>query len=180
MLLDVMIPGEDGFSICEKLCKQIHVPVIFLSCLTEAEKQLEGFAAGGIDYIPKDTPIDLFWAKVETRIKLAGSERSQFCYGPLLLDGAKHKAFLDGQELPFAPVEFEILWKLAERAEHIFTPEEIFTMVWGNQPWDGGQMVQIHMSRLRRKLLKAWSGHPFIETVWGQGYRFIPVKDEEL
>ena len=49
-------------------------------------------------------------------------------------------------------------------------------MIWGDQPWDGGQLVQMHMSRLRRKLEKAWEGHRFIESVWGQGYRFVPVK----
>ena len=62
VLLDVMIPGEDGFSICEKLRKRVDAdaPIIFLSCLTEADRQIEGFAAGGIDYITKDTPEELW------------------------------------------------------------------------------------------------------------------------
>lgn len=69
ILLDVLIPGEDGFSICEEIHKFVNAPVIFLSCLTEPDRQIEGFAAGGIDYITKDTPAELFWAKIETRIK---------------------------------------------------------------------------------------------------------------
>lgn len=174
ILLDVMIPGEDGFSICEELRKSVNTPVIFLSCVTEPDRQIEGFAAGGIEYITKDTPADLFWAKIETHIKLAVSDRTQLCYGSLLLDLAEHKALMKGNELPLTPVEFDILWRISEQAEHIFTPQEIFNMVCGSQAWDGGQMVQTHMSRLRRKLEKAWGGHHFIETVWGQGYRFVP------
>lgn len=176
VLLDVMIPDEDGFSVCGKLHKLMDIPVIFLSCLAEPDKQVEGFAAGGIDYITKDTPAELFWAKVETRIRLAISERTQLRYGPLLLDLTERRVLIDERELSFTPVEFDILCRLTERAGHVFTPEEIYGMIWGGQPWDGGKLVQMHMSRLRRKLEKAWEGHCFIETVWGQGYRFVPVK----
>lgn len=176
VLLDVMIPGEDGFSICEKFQKLMDTPVIFLSCLTESEKQVEGFAAGGIDYITKDTPKELFWAKVKTRIRLAASERTQLRYGPLLLDLTGRRALMEEKELFLAPIEFDILCRLTERTGHVFTPEEIYGMIWGSQPWDGGQLVQMHMSRLRRKLDKAWEGHHFIETVWGKGYRFAPLK----
>lgn len=176
VLLDVMIPGEDGFAICEKICKRLtHVPVIFLSCLTESDKQVEGFASGGIDYITKDTPAELFWAKVEARIKLFASAHTKVQYGPLCLDLARRRVLVAGEELFLTSVEFDMLWRLSEHAGRVFTPEEIFGMVFGGQPWDGGQMVQVHMSRLRRKLEKAWEGHPFIETVWGQGYRFVPV-----
>lgn len=176
VLLDVMIPGEDGFSICERIHKQMDVPIIFLSCLTEPDSQIEGFAAGGIDYITKDTPAELFWAKVETRIRLAMRERTQLRYGPLLLDLTKRKVLLGEKELSLTPVEFDILYRFSERPGRIFTPEEIYGMMWGGQPWDGGQLVQIHMSRLRRKLEKAWDGHHFIESIWGQGYRFVPAK----
>lgn len=176
ILLDVMIPGEDGFSICERLHGRTETPVIFLSCLTEPDKQVEGFAAGGIDYITKDTSAELFWAKVETRIRLAKSERTQLHFGPLLLDLTKRRVLIDGKELSLTPIEFDILCRLSENTGHIFTPEEIYGMIWGGQPWDGGQLVQMHMSRLRRKLEKAWEGHHFIEAVWGQGYRFVLMR----
>lgn len=177
VLLDVMIPGEDGFSICERLRKLMHAPVIFLSNLTESDKQMEGFAAGGIDYITKDTPAGLFWAKVETRIKLAMSERTQLRYGPLLLDLAGRRVLINEKELSLTPIEFDILWCLSEHAGHIFKVEEIFDIIWGSQHWGDEQMVQMHVSRLRRKLEKAWGEHHFIEAVWGQGYRFVPPAD---
>ncbi len=180
VLLDVMIPGENGFSVCERFHKLMDIPVIFLSCLTEPDKQVEGFVSGGIDYITKDTSAELFWTKVETRIRLAKSERTQMSYGPLLLDLTKRRVWMDGEELLLTPVEFDILYRFAKNAGHIFTPEEIYGMIWSGQPWDGGQLVQMHMSRLRRKLEKAWSGHHFIETVWGQGYRFVPAKNPDI
>lgn len=177
ILLDVMLPDEDGFSVCEKLRKLTAAPILFLSCVTESDKQVEGFTAGGIDYITKNTSAELFWVKVETRIKLAMSERTAFSYGPLYLDLTNRKVTVDGKELLLTPVEFDILWRLSEHTGHIFTPEEIFRMIWGGQPQDGGQTVQMHMSRLRRKLEKACAEHHFIETVWGQGYRFVPMND---
>lgn len=173
VLLDVMMPGEDGFAVCEELHKLVQAPVIFLSSLTESDQQVKGFAAGGIDYITKDTSEELFWAKVETRIKLALSDRTQLRFGSLLLDLTERRALIHEKELPLAPIEFDILWRIAEEAEHIFTPEEIFDLFWKGQPWDGGQMVQRHMARLRRKLEKAGENQCYIETVWGEGYRFV-------
>ncbi len=179
VLLDVMIPGEDGFSICEKLRRLTAVPIIFLSCMTEADRQLKGFSVGGIDYITKDTPPALFWAKVETRIRLAmaGQSRTQVRYGPLLLDLAGRRAVMDGKELLLTSDEFDILWRLSEHTGQILTPEEVCGLLYGSRCGEAGQKVQIHMSRLRKKLMKAWGGHHFIETVWGKGYRFVPPDD---
>lgn len=177
ILLDVKIPGEDGFSICERIHRLTDIPVIFLSCLTESDSQLEGFAVGGIDYITKDTPPELFWAKVATRIKLAMADqtRTQFHYGPLLLDLSRRRAQIEAKELPLTSDEFDILWRLSKYAGRIFTLEEIYEWIGGSQLEDSEQTVQIHMSRLRRKLDKECTEHRFIETVWGKGYRFVPI-----
>lgn len=176
-LLDVMIPGEDGFSICERLHEMANMPVIFLSSLTDTDRQVEGFAAGGIDYITKDTSEELFWAKVEARMKLMTADRTRFCYGALLLDLAERRALMEERDLLLMPEEFDLLQHLSGHAGNTFSPEELFHLVWGGRPWDGGQLVQTHMSRLRRKLEKAYDRHCFIETVWGQGYRFVPERD---
>lgn len=177
VLLDVMMPGEDGFSTCERLHGLVNAPIIFFSCFTETDRQMKGFTVGGIDYIAKNTPAELFWAKVEARIKFSASDRTQFCYGALLLDLTARKALLGGKELLLTSEEFDMLQHLSEHAGYVLTPEELFEMVWGGRLWDGGQLVQTHMSRLRRKLEKAYDKHCFIETVWGQGYRFVPEKN---
>lgn len=98
VLMDVMMPGEDGFAICERLREWLSVPVIFLSCLTGTDRQMEGFDAGGIDYITKDTPSELFWKKVETRIRLAVSGRTQLHFGPLLLDLVERRVQVGREE----------------------------------------------------------------------------------
>lgn len=175
VLLDVMLPDVDGFALCKRLQKVTHAPIIFLSCLTDVEKQMEGFACGGADYITKDTPAELFWAKVEARMKLAVHDESILCVGPLLLDLTRRKVFLEEEELVLTAGEFDLLWWLCRHTGCILASEDIFHAVWGAEPWDGGQKVQVHMSRLRRKLEKAWESHHFIETVWGQGYRFVPL-----
>lgn len=141
VLLDVMISGENGFSICEKLHRLTGAPVIFLSCMTEADMQLKGFMSGGIDYITKDTPAELFWAKVRTGIKLAASECIQMRFGPLLLNLTERRVWMNGKELPFLSAEFDILWRLSEYPGRIFTPEEISDMVWGDASLEGGQMA---------------------------------------
>lgn len=114
---------------------------------------------------------------METRIRLAGAERTQFSYGALLIDLTGRRVRMNGEELALTPVEFDMLWYLSEHAGQVDTPKEISDRIWGSQSWDGGQNVQIHMSGLRRKLEKAYGGHCFIETVWGQGYRFVPEKE---
>lgn len=173
VLLDVLLPGEDGFLLCGKLGRLAQAPVVFLSSLTGADKQMEGFSAGGIDYITKDTPADLFWAKVETRIKLSRAEHSSLRYGPLLLDLSERRVHVEGEELNLTSIEFDLLRQLSEQVGRVFSMQELFVNVWGDKPWDDGQTVQMHMARLRRKLEKAWTEYDFIETVWGQGYRFV-------
>ncbi len=82
---------------------------------------------------------------------------------------------MDGRELLLTSEEFDILWRLSEHAGQVFAPEEVGELVYGGQPGEDGQRIQMHMSRLRRKLDQACGEHHFIETVWGQGYRFVPV-----
>ena len=176
VLLDVLLPNESGFDLCARLRKLTGAPVVFLSCLTDTETQLRGFTAGGVDYITKDTPAELFWAKVESRLRISRARRTQLRFGPLLLDLSQRRATLEDVDFVLTPTEFDLLWTLSEHARQVFTPEEIFSAVWGAREWDGGQTVQVHMSRLRRKLEKAYPTHSFIETVWGQGYRFTPTQ----
>ncbi len=180
VLLDVKLPGESGFALCDVLRKAASAPVVFLSALTDPASQLQGYRAGGIDYITKDTPPELFWAKVETRIRISRAGRTQLYFGPLVLNHFLRQVTLTGQELPLTPTEFDLLWHLAEHAEQVYAPDALYRAVWGEAQWDDSQTVQVHMSRLRRKLEKAYPDHFFIETVWGEGYRFVPFEADCL
>lgn len=173
VILDVMLFGESSFDYCKQLREHTDAPIVFLSSLTDSDSQLKGFLSGGIDYITKDTPSELFWAKIDARIRLAHTGKVQLLFKPLVLDISLRKVFIDEIELVLTPTEFDLLWVLAEHKGRIYTPEELYHAVWGMGEWDGGQSVQVHMSRMRRKLEKACAGYCFIETSWGKGYSFV-------
>lgn len=179
VLLDVRLCGESGFAIAKALRELTGAAVVFLSVLSDAESQLQGFQSGGVDYIVKDATPALFWAKVETRIRLSRAGRTQLCFEPLVLDLGERRVVLAESELIFTPIEFDLLWCLAEHTGEVYSTEALHSAVWGDSNWEDGQTVQAHMSRMRRKLEKAYPAHYFIETVWGEGYRFMPA-DEKM
>ncbi len=180
VLLDVMLGNETGFDLCAALAKQTGAPVIFLSTKSDATYQREGFQVGGIDYITKDTEDELFWVKVEARISRGGLGRPPLRFGSLCIDLAQRRAELASGVLPLTTVEFDLLWLLAQRVGQVCTPEEIYHSLWDGSQGSGSQSVQMQMSRLRRKLEKACPSHSFIETVWGEGYRFVPPEQKEV
>lgn len=174
ILLDVMLKETSGFSLCAQLRELTDAPVIFLSFLSDEESQLEGFLSGGVDYITKEAMLPLFWAKIETRIRLSLMGKHTLTYPPLLIDLTTRRVYLDSLELIMTSLEFDIIALIAAKPREIFSVDDIYREVWGADPQFQGQTVQVHMSRMRRKLEKAFSRHDFIETVWGKGYQFIP------
>lgn len=176
ILLDVMLVESSGFALCKKLQALTNTPIIFLSSLTDEESQLEGFVSGGTDYITKCAGLPLFWAKIETRIKLSGTETQYINYAPLTINLSARKAYISDNDILLTSLEFDILVLLARKPERVFSLSEIYIEVWGTEQWDQGQTVQVHVSHMRRKLEKAFPRHYFIETVWGKGYQFIPAK----
>ncbi len=174
VLLDVMLGDELGFDLCGELGRLSGAPILFLSTKSDTDSQLAGFRSGGTDYITKDTSDELFWAKVCSRIGRKGGQALRF--GPLEIDLSSHSAQLCGGELTLTTVEFDLLCLLAQHADEVCTPTEIYRSLWDGSGGDGEQTVQMQMSRLRRKLERACPDHCFIETVWGEGYRFAPPK----
>ena len=149
-------------------------PIVFLSSLTEEPDQLKGFAAGGTDYILKDCPQALFWAKLQARLTASQGAESVRVFPPLSLDFQRQRATVSGVDLALTQSEFSLLTLLSSRPEAVWTVEALYRALWSpNGPVDA-QTVQGHLSRMRRKIEKAFSRHEFIETVWGKGYRFVP------
>lgn len=176
ILLDVMLNEINGFSLCPQLQKFTDAPIIFLSALADDTNQLEGFLAGGTDYITKDTSSSLFWAKIETRIRLSRMGQQILTYSPLIIDLTTRRVYLQEKKLDITSIEFDILALMATKPRVLFTVSEIYIGVWGSDPQFQGQTVQVHLSRMRRKLEKAFPRHNYIETVWGKGYQFMPME----
>ncbi|MEG2000685.1 MAG: response regulator, partial [Evtepia sp.] len=115
ILLDVMLGCESGFEVCRSLQERTNTPIVFLSTRTDNESQLEGFEVGGIDYIAKDTRDELFWAKIDARIRLSHSEKKMIRFGPLSIDPGNRRAELENLTLTLTTTEFDLLWLLAQR-----------------------------------------------------------------
>ncbi|MEG0542395.1 MAG: response regulator transcription factor [Angelakisella sp.] len=177
IVLDVVLSETTGFCLCDELKDISHAPIVFLSSLTDVESQMQGFSKGGADYITKDCDLELFWAKIKTRIQIdqkSGGDTT-LSSPPLLVDLKRRTVTLDSQEITLTTIEFDILALIASKPNYIWSVEEIYMQVWGDLPVYLGQTLQTHMSRLRRKLEKAFPRHYFIETVWGKGYQFTPM-----
>ncbi len=173
VLLDVNLGNTSGFDLCDQLKRITGAPILYLSSLSDSEHQTKGFLTGGIDYITKDVTPELFWLKVESRIKTVGLLRSDLTSGSLRLDLKDRKAFLKGQVLPLTTVEFDLLHLLMQNEGTAYSPNKLYELIWGSRQWDDGHTIQLHLSQLCRKLEGTETAHRFIESVWGEGYRFV-------
>ncbi|MBU9726770.1 response regulator transcription factor [Diplocloster modestus] len=176
ILLDVKMPDISGFGLCGEIKKLSQAPIVFLSSLTEEADQLQGFAVGGTDYIQKDCPHELFWAKLQARLAANQGAESIRVFPPLSLDFQRQRATIHGADLTLTQSEFALLTLLSSRPRDIWTVEELFRALWGSNGAVDAQIVQGHLSRMRRKIERAFPRHEFIETVWGKGYRFVPTE----
>jgi DNA-binding response OmpR family regulator len=166
VVLDVMLPGSNGFDVCRRIREVSDVPVLFLSARGEDEDKLRGLALGADDYIVKSaTP-----AEVVARVKavLRRTEpRARAVYGRFVVDRAAHEVTVDGAVVALTAREFELLALFADHPRQVLTREQIFERVWGS--WGDRSAVAVYVRRLREKLDPA-----LFTTVWGVGYRFDP------
>lgn len=165
-LLDIMLPGEDGFSLGEFLITQ-EVPVLFLTAKTAVADRVRGISMGAQDYILKPfEPMELL-ARVENILRRTKKEETALSCGALFIDFSARRATLDGQDVPLTAMEFELLAMLARRRNVAMRREELLFGVWGYDYAGETRTVDVHVQRLRSKI-----GSSFIETVYKFGYRF--------
>lgn len=175
LLLDVDMPNKNGYEACAALQHTAKIPVVFLSNFAEIDYQLKGFEVGGIDYITKDCPLELFWAKVYARLTLSENTPSFRKYPPLTLDLLHQKAFIDEENLNLTQTEFLLLSVLSSHPGKIWSADALYKELFEDNFSNNTTLVQMHLSRMRTKLTKAFPQHDFIETVWGKGYQFVPI-----
>lgn len=175
ILLDVDMPDKNGFEICTNFQHTAKTPVVFLSNFAETHYQLQGFEAGGIDYITKDCPLELFWAKIHARLTLTENTPSTRKYPPLTLDILHQKAYINEENLNLTQTEFLLLSILSSHPGKIWSADALYQELFEDNFSCNTTLVQMHLSRMRTKLTKAFPQHDFIETVWGKGYQFIPT-----
>jgi len=181
-ILDVMLPGMSGFTICQRI-RELHTyPVIMLTAKGEDVDKIMGLAIGADDYITKPfNPLEVA-ARVKTQLRrytrYNQSQRNaarddkwnEYDIRGLVINKDTHKCSLFGKELSLTPIEFSLLWYLCERQGTVVSSEELFENVWGEKYLNNNNTVMAHIGRLREKMNEPAKNPKFIKTVWGVGY----------
>lgn len=170
ILLDILMPGVDGWRVCERLRRTSNVPILFLTALADEDDKLRGYALGADDYITKPFAMAVLYAKVGALIRRCrGSMRTggQFAAGALVLDLIRHQVFADGVEVALTPREFALLHCLMLNKNQVLSREQLLNQCWGYD-YDGDiRAVDTYVKRLREKL---GSAGRCIRTIVKVGY----------
>ncbi|MGN0178110.1 MAG: response regulator transcription factor [Monoglobaceae bacterium] len=180
IIVDIMLPGLDGFSVCREIRSESDVPIIFLSAKSDEIDKVRGLGLGADDYMTKPFSPSELVARVKTHIsryeKLTASARAAksdiLVVGGLKIDKKAHRVYVDDKEVAMPVKEYELLLFLAENPNIVFNKERLFDRIWGMDAMGDVSTVTVHIQRIREKIDKNRSGNRYIETVWGAGYRF--------
>jgi len=175
VLLDVMLPGMDGWEICARLREMSRVPIIMLTAKTAEADKLRGFRLGVDDYVTKPFSFAELVARIQAvlaRASAAGQkDASHILYGDILLDMERFRATINGRVLDLTPTEFRLLEALVRRAGKVASEAELVQEVWGAYRQDDTALVRRYILMLRKKLETDPSDPHLILTVRGFGYR---------
>lgn len=180
VIVDIMLPGRDGFSICKELRRNKDIPIIFLSAKGDEVDKIRGLGLGADDYMTKPFSPSELVARVKTHIsryeKLVAKNPEKkadiLTIRGLKIDKNARRVFVDGTEVAMPVKEYELLLFLAENPNIVFSKERLFDRIWGMDAMGAVSTVTVHIQRIRDKIDKGRSGNKYIETVWGAGYRF--------
>jgi DNA-binding response OmpR family regulator len=183
VLLDVMLPGKDGFEICREIRKTSNVPIIMLTARGDVIDRVSGLELGADDYIGKPFEPRELVARVQAtlrRSEAAGSSPAKLEFEGLMIDTDTRNVAVDGKPVDLTSMEFELLLILARRHGRKMSRDDILSELRGIDAAILTRSVDIMVSRLRGKLNDSVKPPRFIQTIWGRGYSFIgvPVKDD--
>lgn len=174
ILLDINMPDMDGLEVCRRIRDFVACPILFLTARIEETDKVQGFAAGGDDYIVKPFSLVELEARVAAHLRreIRHGRGAQVKFsGDLSIDYSQRILDFGGQKLVLPKKEFEIVELLSQNAGQIFDKERIYEKVWGYDSQGDSSVVAEHIRRIRAKLQK-YSEHVYIDTVWGCGYKW--------
>ncbi|KAB0444409.1 response regulator transcription factor [Lysinibacillus fusiformis] len=177
VLLDVMMPHEDGFVVCQSIRAMSNVPIIFLTARDANDDKVKGLTLGGDDYIVKPFTHDELVARIYAVLRRSGAniaelQQKYVVFGPIKIDEIARKVSVDGKSIPLTLKEFELLHLFMKNPGNAYTREQLLERIWDIDYVGGTRTVDTHIKTLRIKLGKEAAAH--IQTVWGVGYRFDP------
>lgn len=182
IILDIMLPGMDGFEICRAIRKEKEIPILLVSAKKEDIDKIRGLGIGADDYIVKPFSPSELVARVTAHISRferltahtgIDNEKSDIIEtGGLMIDRKARRVFVDGNEITLANKEFDLLVFLASNPNVVYSKDALFDKIWGFDSIGETSTVTVHINRIREKIEKDMSNPCYIETVWGAGYRF--------
>lgn len=171
IVLDIMLPGMDGFAVCSKIRESSNTHILIASAKTEKADKLKGLNLGADDYIEKPYDIDILLAKIRGIFKRKYA-LEEIVEGNLKLNTVTHTLFVDGNEVDVTIKEFELLKLLIENKNVTLKKEYIFNTIWGSDSDSELQTLTVHIKWLREKVEEDAREPKHIITEWGVGYRF--------
>ena len=178
-VLDVMLPDLDGFALCRQIRELHHYPVIMLTAKGEDMDKITGLTIGADDYMTKPfNPLELV-ARIKAQLRRASryneavpAPAEVLDFAGLVMNRRTHECFYQEKPLTLTPIEFSILWLLAENRGNVISSEQLFEEVWGEKYYrNSNNTVMVHIRHLREKMSEAPNNPKFIKTVWGVGYK---------
>lgn len=180
ILLDLMLPGTDGFELCKQFRKTLDIPILMVTARKEDIDKIRGFDRGADDYIVKPfNPNELIarvkahLSRYERLVNRNNESNNDIHVKELSIELDSRRVLLNGEEKMFTAKEFDLLVFLATNANRVFSKDHLFERIWGFDAMGDLTTVTVHIRKIREKIELDPSKPKFIETIWGVGYRFM-------
>lgn len=175
ILLDIMLPGLDGWQVCREIRKKSSIPIIMITAKGETFDKVLGLELGADDYVVKPFDAKEIVARVKAVLrrigKPMGEDAKEVVYDKLIVNMTKYELKVDNKVVDTPPKELELLFHLASNPNKVFTRDQLLDEVWGFEYYGDSRTIDVHVKRLREKL-EGVSDQWNLKTVWGVGYKF--------
>ncbi|MBQ7359505.1 MAG: response regulator transcription factor [Lachnospiraceae bacterium] len=180
VVLDLMLPGMDGFEVCKRIREEKNIPILMVSAKKDDIDKIRGLGLGADDYMTKPFSPSELVARVRAHLaryeRLVGSntkaQNDIVEIRGLRIDKTARRVYIDGEERTFTTKEFDLLTFLAENPNHVFSKDELFREIWDMDSIGDIATVTVHIKKIREKIEADTAKPNYIETIWGVGYRF--------
>ena len=177
MILDIMLAGMDGFSLCKRIRENYFFPILMLTSKIDSGDKILGLTIGADDYMTKPfNPLEVV-ARIKTQLRRSGQynhgsggAEDEISVRGLVINKREHKCILNESPLSLTPIEFEIVWYLCEHLGDVVSSEALFEAIWREKYMDNNNTVMAHIGRIREKMNDSGRRAKYIKTVWGVGY----------
>ena len=179
VILDLMLPGMDGFEVCKQIREKKDIPILMVSAKKDDIDKIHGLGLGADDYMTKPFSPSELVARVKAHMarynRLVNTNQNNndiVEIRGIRIDKTARRVYVDGEEKNFTTKEFDLLTFLAENPNHVFTKEELFREIWDMDSVGDIATVTVHIKKIREKIESNSNKPKYIETIWGVGYRF--------